>query len=119
MERQRFEIAGAMRSTLAAIDWQHTSQGERLVQKELRRTLRMAVFDIEGAARPNQKITPKRMTECGQTRYPDPKTSPVHETGPSSNRIRATEPPLTETGKDFCNKIGTKCECQLISVMAT
>jgi putative transposase len=29
------------------------------------------------------KITPKRRTECGQTRYPDPKTSPVHETGQS------------------------------------
>src|ERR1700720_1303871 len=30
----------------------------------------------ERCSRPNQKITPKRRTECGQTRYPDPKTSP-------------------------------------------
>jgi hypothetical protein len=37
----------------------------------------------ERCSRPNQKITPKRRTECGQTRYPDPKTSPVHETGAS------------------------------------
>ena len=29
------------------------------------------------------KDYPKRRTECGQTRYPDPKTSPVHETGAS------------------------------------
>jgi hypothetical protein len=25
----------------------------------------------------------ERRTECGRTRYPDPKTSPVHETGAS------------------------------------
>jgi hypothetical protein len=31
----------------------------------------------ERCSRPNQKITPKRRTECGQIRYPDPKTSPV------------------------------------------
>jgi hypothetical protein len=37
----------------------------------------------ERCSRPNQKITPKRRTECGQIRYPDPKTSPVHETGAS------------------------------------
>ena len=29
------------------------------------------------------KDYPKRRTECGQTRYPDPKTTPVHETGAS------------------------------------
>jgi hypothetical protein len=40
----------------------------------------------ERCSRPNQKITPKRRTECGQTRYPDPKTSPVHETGASPSR---------------------------------
>ena len=34
-------------------------------------------------SRPNQKITRKRRTECRQTRYPDPKTSPLHETGAS------------------------------------
>jgi hypothetical protein len=34
-------------------------------------------------SRPNQKITQKRRTECSQIRYPDPKTSPVHETGAS------------------------------------
>ena len=32
---------------------------------------------------PNQKITRKRRTECRQTRYADPKTSPLHETGAS------------------------------------
>src|SRR5271166_1692282 len=34
-------------------------------------------------SRPNQKITQKRRTECSQIRYPDPKTSPLHETGAS------------------------------------
>src|ERR1700680_183100 len=34
-------------------------------------------------SRPNQKIVPKRRTECHQTRYPHPKTSPLHETGAS------------------------------------
>ena len=37
--------------------------------------------DMVLAAKP--KDYPKRRTECGQTRYPDPKTSPVHETGAS------------------------------------
>src|ERR1700746_2850492 len=32
-------------------------------------------------SRPNQKIAQKRRTECCQIRYPDPKTSPLHETG--------------------------------------
>jgi hypothetical protein len=27
----------------------------------------------------------KRRTQCPQPRYPDPKTSPVHETGASQN----------------------------------
>jgi hypothetical protein len=34
-------------------------------------------------SRPNQKIAPMRRTQCSQTRYPDPKTSPLHETGAS------------------------------------
>jgi hypothetical protein len=41
----------------------------------------------ERCSRPNQKITPKRRTECGPTRYPDPKTSPVHETGASPDYL--------------------------------
>ena len=32
-------------------------------------------------SRPNQKITRTRRTECRQTRYPDPKTSPLHRGG--------------------------------------
>src|SRR5271165_5712047 len=42
-------------------------------------------------SRPNQKIaqkSQKRRTECSQIRYPDPKTSPLHETGASpSHRL--------------------------------
>jgi hypothetical protein len=36
-------------------------------------------------SRPNQKIAQKRRTECSQIiiRYPDPKTSPLHEIGAS------------------------------------
>src|ERR1700694_3960183 len=41
-------------------------------------------------SRPNRKIVPKRRTECPQTRYPDPKTSSLHETGAS---------PLTDNAK--------------------
>jgi hypothetical protein len=37
-------------------------------------------------SRPNQKIAQKRRTECGQIRYPDPKTSPLHEIGASPQR---------------------------------
>src|ERR1019366_2547910 len=32
---------------------------------------------------PNQKMNSKGRTECRQLRYPDPKTSPLHETGAS------------------------------------
>src|SRR5271165_353445 len=41
-------------------------------------------------SRPNQKITRKRRTECRQTRYSDPKTSPLHETGASPLQNFAT-----------------------------
>src|SRR3982075_3004239 len=37
-------------------------------------------------SRPNQKMDPvsnRRRTHCPQTRYPDPKHSPLHETGAS------------------------------------
>src|SRR4051794_9684123 len=37
----------------------------------------------ERCSRPNQKITPERRTQRRQTRYPDPNTSLVHETGAS------------------------------------
>src|SRR4051812_40698379 len=48
----------------------------------------------ERCSRPNQKIARKRRTECRHHSYPDPKTSPLHETGASPNdlvavRIRA------------------------------
>src|SRR5580704_5882358 len=34
-------------------------------------------------SRPNKKIAKKRRTEWPQIKYPDPKTSPLHETGAS------------------------------------
>jgi hypothetical protein len=45
-------------------------------------------------SRPNQKIAPKRKTQCSQTRYPDPKTSPLHESGASPCRCPSLWPAL-------------------------
>src|ERR1700686_1418802 len=39
--------------------------------------------------RPNQKIDQKRRTEWPQIRYPDPKTSPLHEIGASPESVRS------------------------------
>src|SRR5271166_5199593 len=47
-------------------------------------------------SRPNQKITQKRRTECSQIRYPDPKTSPLHETGASPRYAVPTMYPLSQ-----------------------
>ena len=48
-------------------------------------------------SQPNQKITRKRRTECRQTRYPDPKTSPLHETGASPTTALVTQDPLRKS----------------------
>ena len=69
-------------------------------------------------SRPNQKIAQKRRTECSQIRYPDPKTSPLHEIGASpsvlfrhptnANTVRspgsagADQAPEGWKGKSFC-----------------
>src|SRR6202049_5119999 len=45
--------------------------------------------------RPNQKIDQKRRTEWPQIRYPDPKTSPLHETGASPELNSSTSEVLS------------------------
>jgi hypothetical protein len=55
----------------------------------------------------------KRRTQCSQTRYPDPKTSPLHESGASpiikdhANPARIRSP----AGKQWDRYIQTKGEC--------
>jgi hypothetical protein len=64
-------------TALAARAWQHPTIGDPV----------QFGFNVQAGtkrcSRPNQKITQKRRTECSQIRYPDPKTSPLHETGAS------------------------------------
>src|SRR5580693_5034051 len=58
-------------------------------------------------SRPNKKIAKKRRTEWPQIRYPDPKTSPLHETGASpechtiSTVPRFQPPPRRTQRADF------------------
>ena len=57
-------------------------------------------------SRPNQKIAQKRRTECRQIRYPDPKTSPLHEIGAKPNSLHAPEVECIGKGKAYARQFG-------------